>query len=342
MGGLALKKTHTRRYQKEEFELIIPDIQTKLRTLFTDAVPTKYYSQKDSFGDADFLVLMDKPVTVDIRQWLIETFDSKEVFKNGSVYSFEYKELQVDLIFTSSANWETSQVYYSYNDIHNMVGKIAHCFDCKWGHECLKYVYYTNGKKLGEIIITKNHRDALTFLGFDADRYDQGFKNLNEIFAYIINSKYFNPWLFDMENLNRVNRERDKKRTTYQSFLEVCKSYKNSGKNTYHYFYHDKKVYLGMIDASFPGFLKQYRNLEILEERKNKIKTLFNGNLVMEYFHISNHVLGKALKEFQTKMGGKDTLDNYILETNDTDLIMNKFSDITGLLPFINPWDLKK
>ncbi len=283
MGGLALKQTFTRRYQKDEFEKIIPDIQAKLRTLFTDAMPTKYYTEKDSFGDADFLVLMDKPVTVDIRQWLIENFDSKEVFKNGSVYSFEYKELQVDLIFTSSANWETSQVYYSFNDIHNMIGKIAHRYAMKWGHEGLKYVYYSDGKKLGDIIVTKNYRDALTFLGFDADRYDQGFKNLGEIFAYIVNSKYFNPWLFDMENLNRINRERDKKRTTYQSFLEVCKAYKNSGEDAYHYFYHDKKVYLGMIDAAFPGFLKAYRKLEIEEERKTKIKNLFNGDLVNKF-----------------------------------------------------------
>ena len=89
-----------------------------------------------------------------------------------------------------------------------------------------------------------------------------------------------------------------------------------------------------MIDNAFPGFLKSYRNLEILEERKNKIKSLFNGNLVMQLFHISNHVLGSALTEFQTKMGGKETLDNYILETNNTELIMNKFEELTGLLQF--------
>ena len=215
-----------------------------------------------------------------------------------------------------------------------MVGKIAHRFALKMGHEGLKYVYYSDGKKLGDIIVTKDHKKALTFLGFNADRYDEGFENLYEIFEYIITSKYFNPWIFDMENLNRINRERDKKRITYQSFLQLCTPLKDAGEDAYYYFYPDKKVYLGMIDNAFPGFLKSYRNLEILEERKNKIKSLFNGNLVMQLFHISNHVLGSALTEFQTKMGGKETLDNYILETNNTELIMNKFEELTGLLQF--------
>ena len=124
MGGLAIKNAYTRRYSKEEYDNILPEIIDKAKLLFTDARDTRYYFSKDSFGDADILCLVDKPIEIDITQWIYDTFDSKEVVKNSSVYSFEYKELQVDFILTPLRNWETSYTYFSFNDLHNLIGKI--------------------------------------------------------------------------------------------------------------------------------------------------------------------------------------------------------------------------
>ena len=113
MGGNALKHTITRRYQKDEFEIIVPEILDKAKSLFSDAVCTKAFHSKDSFGDADILCLIDKPININIKDWIIETFGSNEVVNNGNVYSFDYKELQVDFILTPLKNWETSQIYFS-------------------------------------------------------------------------------------------------------------------------------------------------------------------------------------------------------------------------------------
>ncbi len=41
-------------------------------------------------------------------------------------------------------------------------------------------------------------------------------------------------------------------------------------------------------------------------------------------------------------MGGKESLDKYILETADTALIMEKFSDLNNLKIITQPWDLRQ
>ena len=93
LGGLALKNAFTRRYQKEEFELLMPEVQAKLKTYFSAAEPTKYYRTKDSFGDADFLCLWDDKIDANkVKDFIQETFNPKEIFRNTTVFSFDYKD----------------------------------------------------------------------------------------------------------------------------------------------------------------------------------------------------------------------------------------------------------
>lgn len=331
MGGLALKNTFTRRYQKEEFDAILPVILEKAKKIFPDAVSTTYFKSKDSFGDADILCLVDNPITVDIGDWLVKEFDSKEVFQNSHVYSFEFRELQVDFILTPKSNWETSKVYFSYNDLHNLVGKVAHKFGLKWGYDGLKYPYRMDGKNLGDVTVSKDYRAVLDFLGFDVARYDAGFDSLREIFDFVTSSKYFSPWMFDFESLNRINRERDKKRATYAAFVEHVAPMKERGAESYHYFYSDKKAYLGLIDHYFPGFLRSYRELEKKEERKRAVAALYNGNLLMQRFPLSGKDLGSAMGTFEKSFGSKADMEEWILKTNDQDIILEQFARTTGV-----------
>lgn len=323
MGGNAIKGAFTRRYEKKEFENILPVILEKAKKLFSDAKSTTYFKSKQNFGDADVLCLVDKPITINIKDWIIEEFGSKEVVQNTHVYSFEYNELQVDFILVPTSEWETTQVYYSYNDLHNLIGKISHRFGLKWGYRGLVYSYKIDGKKLGDITITKDYKKALSFLGFDVERYDKGFDSLQEIFDYVVSSKYFIPRVFDFDTLNRINRERDQKRPTYKSFVDFIQPLKENN-DSYYYFYKDKKVYLGLIDFHFPGFLKEYRNLEKKEERKRKVHSLYNGNLLMEKFKISGKELGLAMNKFKKEFESLEKMEDWILE-NDTETILEIF-----------------
>jgi hypothetical protein len=46
MGGKALKSTFTRRYNKDEFEKILPEILLKAKKAFKDAKSTNYFKDK--------------------------------------------------------------------------------------------------------------------------------------------------------------------------------------------------------------------------------------------------------------------------------------------------------
>ena len=316
MGGHALK-TYTRRYNRTEFDLILPEIKSKLLNLFKSVEWTKFYHNKQSFGDADFLVLSDD-LTLDINQFLLDEFKTKEIVKNSNVWSFEYKELQVDLILTSSVNWESSLNYFSYNDIHNLIGKYAKKFDLKHGIDGLKYVHrLPNGKFLGNIHLTSDLSEILDLVGLDYDRYLKGFYELEDIYEYVTSSKYFNPYLFDLSNYNNLGRKRDEKRPNYNGFLKHIEKYKIEGKE-YHYFHKDKTVYLGLVDYKFPGFLKQYKEMLDLEERKLLIWNKFNGNLVMsKYPELTGNLLGKHLYEFKDKI---ENFEDWLFDTSEEDI----------------------
>ena len=291
---------------------------------------TTAYSSKATFGDMDILCLVDKPITINIRDFIQENFNSKEIVKNGHVYSFEYKELQIDLILTKQSIWETSKIYFSYNDLHNLIGKVAHRFGLKWGFGGLIYDYKIGGKKLGTIVVSKDYQEALDFLGFDVYKYDQGFETIEDIFEFVTKSKYFAPRIYDFENLNKVNRDRDKKRKTYASFIEYIKPYKEQPLENFHYFYKDKKVYLGLIDYYFPGFLKQYRELEKKEELNQKLREKFNGNIVMENTNLKGKELGQAITKFKDSFESTDERNNFILNAS-SENILNYFKQINDL-----------
>lgn len=275
----------------------------------------------------------------DLKEWIRTTFDSKEVVQNTTVYSFEYKELQVDFILTPQENWESAQTYFSYNDIHNLIGKLFHSVGLKWGQDGLRYVYRIDGKVLGEINLTTSYEEAFKLVGLDPKTYTDGFDDLVDMFKYVVTSPFFNPVKYDLENLNRINRERDKKRKTYAAFIEYIEPLRE---NEYRYFYPDKKVYLGLIDHYFPGFLKKFRELEVIEERKRNIHALYNGNLIMQRYAIQGKELGKAMTDFvnnfYTTQGTTDysLFEDWLLDLNDSNKILHHFGYVNNLTPILH------
>jgi hypothetical protein len=220
---------------------------------------------------------------------------------------------------------------------------VAHKFGLKWGFNGLVYVYRMDGKVLGEITVTKDYREALRFLGFSVSWYEFGFRTVDDIFDFVVNSKYFTPWMFDLENLNKINRERDKKRKTYTSFLRHVEPMKENGQNAYHYFYPDKKVYLGLIDHHFPRFLREYRLLEKREEHRNKVRSLFNGNLIIqrwpEYAN-DGKKLGTAMRLFESSFGTRNDFEAWLLDTNELEVVMeafNRFQSENGFHQYTTP-----
>lgn len=319
MGGRALKNTITRRYERAEFDTISVELMDTLRSDFKRVAMPLFYKNKPSFGDADIILSMEG-FNGNMRDYITDKFGPNEIFHNGNCWSFDYKELQVDLITVSAEDFDTNEMYLSYNDLGNYIGKIAHGFGLKYGQNGLTYDHYFKGINIGRVTISKDYRKIFEFLGLDYNRYLIGFDELEDIFKYISESKYFNWEYLQLENNNKVNRDRDKKRKSYMLFLEYID--KNVKDDSHKFQYEkDKTIYIDKINDFFPE-----ANLE-LEIRKAEyeyckslyIKTKFNGGDVMRKYGLEGKELGDAMNGFKVFIDnviGSDTYEDYIINSS--------------------------
>lgn len=326
MGGTALKLIKTRRYSIEEYEQLLPEILDRAKKLFRDASAITFFKDKKDFGDMDVLVLMDsKGLSFDYTEMIQLEFNPKQISRNDNVISFEYKDFQIDFVLTKEEFWETSKTYYSYNDLSNYIGKIANQFGLKYAVQGLKF--QQNGF---DIIISQDNDKILEFLGFDFVRYNNGFNNMSEIYQFVIDSKYFDPKFYLLENLSKGQRDRDSRRNNYMDFLKVIDTLEEKERS---YFHIDKTVYLGLVDYFFPGLLQKIQSvldkIKFDRDRKMKINSLYNGLLLRSVFGISGLELGYSMKKFRESFGSQEEMESYILSTDDKDLILKKFKEIT-------------
>jgi len=332
MGGLALKHVKgIRRYERQEFFSLVEELLPRVaRILNTETHLVKSYHKKESFGDMDILVLNTGNLG-NVREKIQAEFSPQDMHFNGNVYSFDYQDLQIDLILTPLSNWETSQIFFAYNDLGNLMGKIFHKFSLKYGYDGVKYIYrLDNEKKLGDITITKNMPRAFEFLGLSYEKFEQGFDTVEDIFDYVIGSPYFQKEAFYFENLNAINKKRNKRRANYKLFIEyVNRTGPYMGRpplpDKDFKFEKDKTEYWRCIDTFFPesNFLAEMSRLQQLETRKLLIHSKFNGHLIMKrYPRLSGKELGNIITLYKNRHAD---FEEFIL-THDSEEIWNDFA----------------
>lgn len=325
MGGLALKNTFTRRYSRTEFGVISKELVEILKNTFVNVEIPLFFSKKESFGDIDIIVSMEN-YNGNMQAYITDTFQPNEIFHNGNAWSFDYKEIQVDLITCSKEDFNSNYHYLAYNDLGNFIGRIAQKLGLKYGQEGLWYNHYFKDQKIGKVMISKDYPKIFEFLGFDYDRWLQGFETLEDIFEYVIHSPYFDAEMFELQNLNKINRERNAKRKSYMSFLDYI--HENYADKTYQY--DDKTVSVARANRYFPEarMTEHIRHLEYLECKKLYIKTKFSGETVMKRYGMKGRTLGNALNGFKEWIyGSKHMLkysnyDEYILNTSTEDIFI--------------------
>lgn len=302
MGGNALKNCTTRRYLADEYATLSKEVLNRLQADFPNRRTTLLpaYKTKADFGDMDILV--ETSPFGDIRRWVVETWNPKEVVKNGAVISFECRELQVDLIGQAPENFETALAYYAWNDLGNLVGRIAHKMGVKYGHEGLSVVFRDGNHQFAERVVSKDTDRTLRFLGYDASRWREGFDTLEDIYAFASSSPYFNPDIFAYENRNHIARVRDRKRAVYSGFLDWMENQSDlpaypwpstderGGRRL------DNAALTRLLDA-FPEFGPEYLAVMAEFETWKQSKVLFNGEIVSVVTGLTGRELGEFMRE---------------------------------------------
>lgn len=264
----------------------------------------KSYSSKESFGDLDIVTDLPK----DSRKEAEGLLRPQAVNINGPCMSLLVDDFQVDLISLPKEDLVTSFWYYSYNDIGNLLGKIFHKFGIKYGHRGLTLPLRSGTHKFGEVMISKDLGKILSSIGLSAERYKKGFLDLEDMFQFVESSPFFNPAIYQYSALNAENRVRDRKRPTYQAFIQRWEGRLEGG---WYEFKENKEEYLEVIFLAFPLAKEEYLLAKKALEEDGERKLKFNGELVLKWTGLCGHKLGEFMREFREKyskewFSGKD------------------------------------
>lgn len=323
MGGRALN-FETRRVDAEEYNQITQEVVNKLTPYCKALAPTRSYHSKEDFGDLDVLVNSWTPKKGKDPHTVIKAiFNPKDYVKNGRVYSFDYKDFQIDLILFGEELYNSAYFYYSFNDLNNFVGKIYHNLGFKFGHEGLSFKLI-RGQYKREKILTRDPKTIYNLIGLDYDKWVTGFETKEDIFNFVISSPFFSVNYYYNSMMNHRTRVRDKKRKTFQEFRAFLKE--KEVNQTYHPTPSDFFDILIQFkeDKPFTFIQRFYQKIWV----KEKIAKKFNGNHVMEWTGLKGKELGKFMEvlpinqyadDFWTQeMIKNDVIDYYkIIHEND-------------------------
>ena len=239
MGGNAMRQYGVERLTKEQYDEVLSALTITL-PYKTVAIPS--YRSKDSFGDCDLLTTATDEA---FEESLSKDFILLGKKRNGSVTSYALKygnfpPFQFDLIKAKEDSFKFHYNYLSYNDLGNLIGRVAAAFGFKFAHDGLYILAWYDHKgeerSVGRVkedgktndcaehrmekLFISNFDEALEFLGFDSLRFAQGFDTVDDILDFVASSKYFCKDFFLFENRNHDQRKRDVKRPTYLRALE--------------------------------------------------------------------------------------------------------------------------
>lgn len=312
MGGhlLHIWNLPEKRVSRVDFERIILQVLDKLRARFNlrRIEPLKFFTDKADFGDLDiaFETFSNQSVQINFIEEFEKLFGYKP-HKNGNCISFPVEGFQVDILMFSDVVFDIAQVYYAYES-GNFMGRIADKMGLSYGHRGLylqiPLSYFDStlpDHQYRDILLSRSPRPIFESLGFDYERFNQSFKNFEEMSQWVAESKYFSPEVFAFESLNSINRTRNRKRPVYAKFVDWCAQ--QPARNILP----SKESVRDTIISSCPIIRKQIDEITI-ELQKNAIRRAkFNGNLIKELRGLEGAELGKFIVDFKKKYGSFET-----------------------------------
>lgn len=312
MGGNLFK---VGRVDKERYFEILNSLKPILDCQFGKyyRIPVAY-SEKLDYGDVDIIVdagfILNKP---NWKKDLLNALGVTETQTVRNVFSMLYMNFQVDIFLVATERLDSTCNFMSYNILGNLIGRIYHKFNLRYGEDGLFYVLrgFTNHISR-EISITRDMKKMLNFIGLSYERWEEGFNNLNEIFEYVISSKYFCSNSYNDSYFNI--RKRASERPDFLRFLEYIEQNKID-KNFP--FEKPKEIYLPMIDEYFGTDLQnEYNNHVKRQNILEEISKKFNGRIIIDLLNIEGKELGQFIKSYKNGFQNNDAFENFILNAS--------------------------
>lgn len=281
------------------------------------AEPVQAYRAKPDFGDIDVLVERGTGVSgVDIAAKLADRLgDVTSVSHNGPVSSLLWRGVQCDLVFVQPDEYDFACAYFAWNDLGNLMGRVAHKMGFKYGHKGFLYPLRYGDYHVADILVSRDVDAVARFLGYEPERLRGGFDALEDVYIYAASTPYFHPVLYQLEHQSHHARVRDRKRAVYRGFLEWFG--KRPDMSVYNWDTADRCGFLSQAFHVFPGFVEAYGASMQSHQRRRLVTRKFNGEMVMRVTGLSGRDLGNFIKSFR---GSVPEFDSWVLRSTDEEV----------------------
>lgn len=314
MGGNIFKnKSRFGRMSTEELESFYkPKLIPLLNSISSQYSFLPYIKEKEDHGDIDVLVvvdLLDSNYKTKIEQTLIDQ-GIVEFNSEKNMLSFLFKDVQVDLIFTSIQSFNWKLLYYSHNDFGGLIGTILSPHNIKYSVNGLYYNQYygMNSVKLKTHFLTDSLSDLFNLLQLSLDKpLNQGFNTYKEMFDYLYECPFFDSSLFVFENMTNKKRTRAIKRNTYQLAVKYYQTLPLKITNLLDPFLSfdfleedcEKVVKEYSIRKDYDSIINGFVLISLSNKFKENPKLIgdFKQKMLNKYFHFTYHTLTKDLLE---------------------------------------------
>lgn len=297
MGGRVFLN-ECRRISKDEYE---EEADRVIRDLMAGGWEVRLipsYRNKQEFGDIDLLASGEGDIIEAVR----EMRGYRDHHQNGDCLSFLKKDVQVDIITVPRDEMEITLSYFSWNDLGNLMGRIARRMGFRYGHRGLfSEVKDRSGNVVEKVRLSRHPEAIFSFLGCDFQRWTKGFDEIHDVFGFISSSAFFSKDCFRLLNLNHGTRMRNKKRAGYAAFLNWLEEGPLREFDFNSVAEGEWRSRAGEFFGN--GWIKTegaiLRRLKEEAIRREK----FNGKVVGEITGLSGVELGIAIRSFRVKLG---------------------------------------
>ena len=311
MGGKLLSKwgLPEKRIGRADYERIAREVEMKLLTQYPRAEALRTFSEKFSFGDADILVDVnngEKPLLDFVKREF-----HPNPHKNGQTISFPLEGFQIDLISVGKENFEAARDYLAW-ECGMAMGVVASSLGLRFGWDGLHLKYPLNlispelpAHEFFLVTLEKDPALIHILLGFDYIRFQQGFAAKEDLFEWLASSSYFDPKIFNLDELNSANRVRNSKRPTYNALVEWVRDKQAKSRPSKS----EMREYVIQKYLHVKGEV-EVKSSQIKKNKKRAAK--FNGNLVKEVTGLEGPPLGKLIMEFKNVYSRAQSFEEYL------------------------------
>lgn len=311
MGGNALKNCKTKRLNKELYLKYEQELINLIQPLVTFFYIPRYFNEKETFGDIDIVYYINN--SNEFLNLIKNLFNSKDVFYNGDITSFEYNEFQVDLIKSRPYYFNNHCCFLDFNDFGGILGQMISRYELKYGFEGFYYKVHRDHIRehyIDEIHLSSDPQEIFNYLGLDYNHFVRGFETPNEMFQFLSTCIYCSTKSYSTENINTVHRKRLKHRPVYQKFIEFISTTTPPIPDLPS---HPALVSLPIHKQHILDYFhceETYHQIIRLDDESKLIKSKFNGGLVMNLTGLEGKELGTFIVFFKKHLSDLNTIGN--------------------------------